>query len=302
MMRGITVELQSSHLPQFADQVACLLCGQDNLPSTEYCRACSAPMVLAHQSRGQTAPPLVFATLGKSGVGKTVYLGMLLDMLSRQSDRMQLTARGGFSITLQQNTLTALGRREFPNKTPNEPDRWNWVHGQLHRVADDDMLDVVLPDVAGESLTAEIDHPRSYEALHGLLHRSDGMLVLIDGAKLQSTALVEDYFTMKLLSHLHEVHAPGKAASNAPVALVISKADQCESAFEDPTDYARTHAPGVWRICQKRFPRHRFFATSVAGACVIRPLLSGGEHVVPLRIEPRGIVEPFEWLVDSLRP
>ncbi len=299
-MRGITVELRSARLPQFADEVACLVCGQGNLPNTEYCRGCSAPMVLAHQSHGQTTAPLVFATLGKSGAGKTVYLGMLLDMLSRQSQRMQLTARGGFSITLQQNTLTALGRREFPAKTPNEPDRWNWVHGQLHRDDEVDTADVVLPDVAGESLTAEIDHPRSYEALHGLLHRSDGLLVLIDGARLQSASLAEDYFTMKLLSHLHEIHARRKPASAIPVALVISKADQCESAFDDPAGYARTHAPGVWRICQKRFPRHGFFAASVAGACVVRPLVSGGEHVVPLRIEPRGIVEPFQWLVDNV--
>ncbi len=49
-----------------------------------------------------------------AGVGKTVYLGMLMDMLSRQKERMQMLARGAFSINLQQFTTTALARGEFP--------------------------------------------------------------------------------------------------------------------------------------------------------------------------------------------
>ena len=69
----------------------------------------------------RSTAPLMFAALGPSGVGKTVYLGMLLDMLSRQPKELQLSARGGFSVTLQQTTLAALSRCEFPSKTPSEP-------------------------------------------------------------------------------------------------------------------------------------------------------------------------------------
>ena len=72
----------------------------------------------------------VFLT-GSSGAGKTVYLGMLLDLLSRQPERIQAMARGAFSITLQQATMAALMRCEFPEKTATEPDRWNWVHCQV---------------------------------------------------------------------------------------------------------------------------------------------------------------------------
>ena len=201
----------------------------------------------------------MFATLGKSGVGKTVYLGMLLDMLSRQPKRMQLTARGGFSVTLQQNTLAALGRREFPTKTPNEPDRWNWVHGQLaprrrgghgrtraarhcRRIAD-----------GGNRSSAVL------RGLHGLLHRSDGVLVLIDGTQAAIGFAGRRLFHDEAAEPFaRDPCAGARPASNRPVALVISKADQCESCFDDPAGYARTHAPGVWRICQKRFPRHRF--------------------------------------------
>ena len=75
----------------------------------------------------------MIAAIGPSGAGKTVYLGMLTDMLSRQDDDLQLLARGAFSIKLQQHTMAALARCEFPHKTPNEPDRWNWVHCQVLR-------------------------------------------------------------------------------------------------------------------------------------------------------------------------
>ena len=70
--------------------------------------------------------------------------------------------------------------------------------------------------------------------------------------------------------------------------------------FEDPTSYAQRHAPGLWRVCQQRFRKHRFFAAGVAGACITRNSQGEGEHSVPLRIEPRGIIEPFEWLVENV--
>ena len=127
-------------------------------------------------------------------------------------------------------------------------------------------------------------------------------MILIDGTKLQSGSIDEDYFTMKLLSHLTEMGDDPKTFwSTRPVALIFSKADQCESCFEDPAAYAQRHAPGLSRICQQRLQRHRFFAASVAGACATRLVRGSGEQMVPLRVEPRGIVEPFEWLVENLR-
>ena len=45
---------------------------------------------------GQKVRPPLLGVIGPSGVGKTVYLGMLLDLLSRQSDDWQLLARARF--------------------------------------------------------------------------------------------------------------------------------------------------------------------------------------------------------------
>lgn len=302
MNRGIALELESFRLANYMTQVPCLICETGNSLEQENCRHCYAPMVLAHQAKSQAAKPVMFAALGPSGVGKTVYLGVLLDMLSRQPKNLQLSARGGFSVTLQQTTLAALSRCEFPSKTPSEPDRWNWVHCQLRRAKQKRPVELVLPDIAGEALFEEVDHPRSYQVIHSLLGRCDGVLVLIDATKLQNSSLDEDYFTMKLLSHLSEMAVdPKRSWSTRPVALIFSKADQCESCFEDPTSYAQRLAPGLWRLCQQRFAKHRFFASGVAGACITRDVRGGGKQSVPLRIEPRGIVEPFEWLVENLR-
>ncbi len=302
MNRGVALELDSLRLAHYGNQISCLICAEGNTPDAEYCRNCFAPMILAHQAQSHASKPVMFAALGPSGVGKTVYLGMLLDMLSRQPKHLQLAARGGFSVTLQHNTIGALSRCEFPTKTPNEPDRWNWVHCQLRSAKQKQPVEMVIPDMAGEALFEEVDHPHSYRVIHSLLSRCDGVMILIDGTKLQAGSLDEDYFTMKLLSHLTELTTdPKRPWSSRPVALIFSKADQCESCFEDPQAYAQRHAPGLSRICTQKFRRHRFFAAGVAGAIANRPVRGNPSHMVPLRVEPRGIIEPFEWLVDNLR-
>src|SRR5215475_12159011 len=100
--------VESYRLAQYAVQVPCHICEQGNTFDAELCRHCQAPMALAHQANSQKVAPQMLATIGSSGVGKTVYLGMLLDMLSRAPDPFQIVARGAFSITLQQNAMQAL--------------------------------------------------------------------------------------------------------------------------------------------------------------------------------------------------
>ena len=183
----------------------CLICDEGNTLDAETCRNCYAPMILAHQAQSQSTPPVMFAALGPSGVGKTVYLGMLLDMLSRQPKQLQLSARGGFSVTLQQNTLAALARCEFPEQD-----------AQRARSLELGPLPVAQPQAPATGRTGHARHRRRgpvrgsrssafVPVIHSLLSRCDGVLILIDGTKLQSGSLDEDYFTMKLLSHLSEL-------------------------------------------------------------------------------------------------
>jgi hypothetical protein len=117
--------------------------------------------------------------------------------------------------------------------------------------------------------------------------------------KLQSGSLDQDYFTMKLLSYLAELDENPKSGwSNRPIGFVLTKADECEECFADPSGFAQARAPGLWRQCQERFRNYRFFAVGVAGGCAYRTRREGKVRV-PLRVEPRGLIEPFEWLVKQ---
>lgn len=158
-----------------------------------------------------------------------------------------------------------------------------------------------MPDMAGEALLEEVDHPHTFRVIRSFLEKCTGALILIDTVKLQEGMPEQDFFTMKLLTTLSELaNDPKHGWSKRPVALILSKADQCDECREDPGGYAKAHAVGLWQYCQERFHCHKFFATGVAGACAWRESLSEGRVQVPLRVEPHGIVEPFEWLLDKL--
>lgn len=301
MTKGVIVPLESARLIEYAVPISCYICEGQNNFDAEFCRYCSAPMALAHQANSQKLRPQMIAAVGASGVGKTVYLGTLMDMMSRQSHRLQLLARGAFSITLQQTTLAALARCEFPEKTPNEPDRWNWVHCQIRRARQRQPLELIMPDMAGEALLQEVDHPHTFRVIGSFLRKCMGAMILIDAVKLAEGGQSQEFFTMKLISYLGELNDETKRGwSNRPVALIFTKADQCEQCAHDPAGFARAHAAGLWQQCQERFRQHEFFAAGVAGACAYRESAAEGRVHVPLRIEPHGIVEPFEWVLSKL--
>ncbi len=302
MTREGTLPLDSYRLARYAVPVPCYICGEGNPFDNEMCHLCNAPMGLAHQAESQKCPPRLMGVIGSSGVGKTVYLGMLLDMLARQPSRLQMLARGAFSLTLPQTTAAALSQGEFPAKTPSEPDRWNWVHCQVRSPQQRQPLELIMPDMAGESLFEEVDHPHSYKVIRMLLSKCSGVILLIDSLRLHTGTLNQDYFCMKLLTYVTELehHDVKRSCAQLPLGIVFSKADECEECFHDPSGYAKAHAPGLWQQCQDRFKTHRFFAAGVAGSCASR--VDRHQRIrVPLRVEPRGIIEPFEWLIGHMK-
>jgi len=202
---------------------------------------------------------------------------------------------------LQQKTVRALARGTFPEKTPAATDDWSWLHCQLRRPGLRHPLELIVPDMAGEALAAELEHAYVCPVLQPYLQRSAGAMVLIDAWQLRQGRLDHDFFGMKVLSYLAELDRhPRRGWSTRPLAVVFTKADLCEECRDDPEGFARQHAPGLWQQCGERFERVEFFAASVAGACAYRPNRDPAAAQVPLRIEPHGIVEPFLWLVDRL--
>lgn len=301
MNKTIIQPLESYRLAKYAVPTACYLCGSDNAFDAELCHFCQAPMALAHQAESQKTDPRMIAVVGASGAGKTVYLGMLMDMLSRMPHRISVMARGAFSVTLQQTTTSSLAQCRFPEKTASEPDRWNWVHCQVRRPNRREPMELIMPDMAGEAILEEIDHPHSYHAIRSFLGKCTGVMALVDAVTLKQGQREHDYFTMKLMSYLAEMaDDPRCNWRKQPVAVVFTKADECDECLNDPVAFARAHATGLWQQCTERFTLHRFFASGVAGACACRRDRFGGRLNIPLRIEPQGIVEPFEWMLREL--
>ncbi len=299
MTRWATVSMDSYRLAKYAVQVPCYVCESGNTFDAELCRDCYAPMALAYQATAQKVHPQMIAVLGAAGAGKTTYLGILADMLSRREDRMQFWARGAFSVTLQQTAMASLARCEFPAPTPCRPDQWNWLHCQVRPTRRRE-TELIMPDFAGAAVEQEIDHPNAYPVIRPYLTRSAGAIVLLDGADLESGDQSQDFFAMKLMSYLCELDGnPKKGWPARPVAFVFTKADASSTCLDDPTGYAQKRTPGLWRQCQQRLRRHQFFAASVVGASAYEIHL-GIRVSVPLRIEPHGVVEPFEWLVEQV--
>lgn len=313
-MSGQAIQpMDSYRLGQYQFPVPCYLCGKDNLFDAESCRNCAGPMNLQRYAEEDNKHrPQLIVTLGANEVGKTVYLGTLLDILSRQRGELDFMTCGASSLSMSQTTVSALARCEFPPITPKEPESWNWAHCRLQRRTRKKPLDVFFVDMAGSALLEQADHPGRYPSIGGAIGKATGTILMIDADRAGKGDKDEEFFGRKILSYLADSiqhHAPPKNRKRGlrprqedqpmPISIVLAKADQNEACFDNLSEFVRGHLPGVWNICQERFPLHRFFACSVVAGTVMRKTAAGERHIVPLRVEPRGVIEPFRWLAGN---
>jgi hypothetical protein len=266
------------------------------------CGNCYAPAGVIESIVTSDRTPRFIGVLGPTGVGKTVYLGMLLDMLARGVGGLHGMARGPFSLSLHRNLILALEHQRFPDKTPNEPDHWQWVHCEVSAGRRGRVFDIVTPDVAGEAVQAELENPKSNRIVRALIGKCSALVVLVDILQVISEGQGQELFAMQLISYLDSLRQPRRGRKvTIPVALVFTKADLCEDAIQDPELFARSNAPGLARICESRLKNFRFYCSAVAGSTAKLVDSYGTETLVPLRIEPRGIIEPFAWLMTQVR-
>ena len=112
----------------------------------------------------------------------------------------------------------------------------------------------------------------------------------------------QELFAMQLVSYLSSFRSTKRRHKvELPVAFVFTKTDLCEEPIQDAAAFARANAPGLWRLCEARLERFQFFASSVAGSVAELVDGDGQASLVPLRVEPRGIIEPFSWLLTQYR-
>lgn len=285
---------------QAVEQPLCPLCNQPFVWGSP-CNQCFAPAEVIDSILSRRVPPRFLGVVGPSGVGKTVYLGMLLDLLARGAGGLSGVARGPFSLTLQRNLMLALERQRFPDKTPSEPDRWHWVHAEVSSTRRRAVCDIVTPDVAGEAVMQEIERPGSYPTILALIARCAGLVVLADVLKIAADGQAQELFAIQLLSYLDSIRSNSRGQVDMPVAIVFTKSDLCDQPIEDPDTFARSNAPALYRLCRNRLKRVHFFCSGVAGATGRLIDAAGYETLVPLRVEPRGVIEPFAWLMEQIR-
>ncbi|RJP30759.1 MAG: hypothetical protein C4547_16310 [Phycisphaerales bacterium] len=279
----------------------CLICETANKPDAVVCSKCYAPMALIHEAYVQQREPCIVSIIGDSNVGKTVYLGMLLDMLTKRAGDFEAVPKGAYSVNLQHTVISYLAARKFPPKTPTEVDQWHWAYYQIAKKRGTRLYDLVMPDMAGEALAAEIAAPKTYTVIRNLLDKSAGALLLVDAAVAAAGSPQPDFFALKLLSYLDGVfaHKPGQRI-DAPVGIVLCKADYCPDSFDDPRRFAHTNLNRVWNLCETRFSHYEFFAASCVGALGYGQDEEGNIIPHPLHVSPRGILEPFEWILSKL--
>lgn len=285
-------------------ELRCMICGARALVDSLQCRECSAPLALVRDGSSQGRETQIVSVLGDSNVGKTVYLGFLLDMLSHRAGDFEAVPVGAYSINVQQNVISHMAGRIFPPKTPMEAEQWNWAYYQICRHGKNrrGWVDLIMPDMAGESLAAEVATPRTFRAIRGLVRRSSGLMLLLDAALAANGASAPDFFGLKMLTYIDSVAGNGRHQRiNTPIAIVLCKGDHCPECFDDPRRFAEANLNRTWNMCGSRFAQVEFFACSTVGS------LGYGtspqeEFVVPIPLHTalQGVLEPFEWTIDRL--
>ena len=255
--------LDSYRLGQYQLPLPCMLCGENNLIDATSCRNCTAPMEMTRiANEAKKTRPHIIATLGAPGVGKSVYLGMLLDILTRQRERSDVTTLGTSSIDLQQATVAALTRGEFPEQTPKKPEEWTWALCRLSRSTRKTPLEVFLPDVSGVAVVQEYEHRKSYDVIPGLVSKATGLMLFVDSCRVQEGDKDEEFVALKLLQYYEEIQAQEakkqrakkrrKRAANSHVAIVLTKADQSDDCRHHTEEFVRGQLNALWQHCEDR--------------------------------------------------
>jgi len=295
---------------QASRAAACVCCRQPLAERDHYCPGCQTPASLSHTVAARSGAQSFVSVLGASNAGKTVFLGLLLDILSKGSDKFRSTATSASSIDLQEQVITALERRRFPEKTPTEADSWKWMHCQvsMSTAKEHAEVDLISPDFAGESIAQEIAQPGMFPSIAHVVGQSTGVMILCDSMRIRDQGSGEDLFALKLAAYIAQLHglsgappARGAAPVGPAIAIVFTKCDGCPEALEDPGSFAENNTPRLTEYCRRMFPRHEYFSASVSGTSGILTDERGLRMRVPFHVQPHGVIAPLQWILAGSR-
>ena len=282
----------------------CACCEQRLADGADYCPNCETPASVSHSVATRVGEQNFISVLGASNAGKTVYLGLLLDILTNGPEEFRGTATSAFCVDLQEQVITALEQRRFPEKTAAEADTWNWLHCHIAMSAKKDTrhVDLISPDFAGEAIAMEVNQAGMYPAIQCVVGKSSGLMILCDSMRVRDAGSSEDLFALKLASYIAQMHGQGRNSGSGrgtepSIAVVFTKCDGCPEAVDAPRDFAANNTPRLFEFCRRTFTRHAFFAASVAGSSGVLTDAAGRTSRVPFDVQPSGILEPVQWLV-----
>lgn len=292
----------ATHYAESEMMTSCLICETENPADSLVCGQCSAPMSIVQDVIAQRRDPRIITVIGESNAGKTVYLGFLLDMLVQRAGDFEAIPKGAYSINLQHSVISHMSRRMFPPKTPMEADQWHWAYYQVRRRREESpWVDLIMPDIAGESLAAEVATPKTFRVINNLMTKSAGLLMLVDAALAANGSSQPDFFAMKTLSYIDRLGGSRHGEKiDTPIAMLLCKSDHSPECFDQPREFVRANLNRVWNLVQSRFSNVEYFATSVVGSLgYATGQNSGNAAPVPLHTALRGVLEPFEWMIDQ---
>jgi hypothetical protein len=289
----------------YHDAPPCVCCAGQMTSLDEFCEECQTPAAITRSVNMRRAQPHFISVVGGSNAGKTVYLGLLLDMLCGGAKNLKGVPNGAFSIGLQEQVVSALEERRFPEKTPNESDLWKWLHCVVTDTSGkhEKQVDFVAPDFAGEAIAMELEQPGTYPAVSHIVHRTAAFLLLCDSAEVRDNGAREDLFAMKLGSFIIQqqgLSVSRKTRDLTPaIAIVFTKSDTCPEAAADPRRFMTNNMPRFFDYCKHNFPRHEIFSASVVGSSAMLSNEAGGIARIPFHIQPRGVIEPLHWAIQN---
>ena len=178
---------------------------------------------------------------------------MLLDILSKRSHSITGQPNNAFSVAVQQRTVASLERRRFPEKTVCESEEWDWIHCAVRsQDGKTKPLDLVAPDLAGEAMLMEFDHPNSFPVVNACVSQACAAILLVDAVKARDHGTDEDLLATKVGTYVYcNARRIGLVRKNVgiPLAIAFTKTDSCVEAADDPKKFAKNNLPSFYGLC-----------------------------------------------------
>jgi hypothetical protein len=264
------------------------------------------PAAWGQPSPSPEAEDLQLAIWGPSSAGKTVLMAQLYLENFDKGEEWQISANKA-SLAFIEGMKLARGDNRFPAATAH--DQVDQLRYQFFNRATQAKASLLVEDRAG----AHYQELKDTNILNGLI-AADGLVLLID--PLREAAGLEDELS-KLFTYMQADRQPAHPQDLRPIAVCLSKADDLiehpkdlRNALEQPDDFVKTRdswglAPLLDRYCAN----YRLFPVSAVGVALCHGTAESNtcydENLI-LRVKSKSqsfnLLEPFEWLIQQLRP